>query len=428
MNPLIDRFLDDSLSESESAALTAWLKADPNHLRAFVEANVRDHHLRDAVRHSAQLRLVEKSPAAQAPRLKILRPAFWWAAAAMLAITIGAMMWRPGVLVEVVSSDQPGWQAGGHVRLRQAKLAAGSVQLRLTNGVLLNLTGPVSGVLESDMRFRLFSGRISADVGARGKNFTVLTDAGEVVDLGTRFGVEAERGGESRVAVFSGQVKVRSNAAGDFTTLSEGEAARFTALAGLRRWPQVAMAVDAAGLVSVPADSVLASVHDNLGDEQLHPFYGVVQGGLRSGAWAFTDKPNPRWALGETLPTWLEGADLVRTYHQFRVQKNYELTLTLRAPAAVFVLIDQRQPPPPWLVERFQQTGTHLRVGPWMQGMAGAEGAEIDGDGRPFLRFAVWRADAAAGDFVLGPSHAGKTRSVPFPLMYGVAVKALDQP
>jgi hypothetical protein len=293
--------------------------------------------------------------------------------------------------------------------------------------VLLDVSGPAAMCFEDAMRLRLLRGRLNADVGERGKGFTVLTDAGEVVDLGTRFGVEAGADGESRVAVFSGEVKVRSGAAGgEFTTLHEGEAVRFTALAGLRRWTQVALAVDATGMERAPVEGVVAAVRDNLGDEELHPFYGVVRGGLRPGALAFTDKPNPRWApgLGDSLPAWLEGADLVRTYHQFRFQRGYELTLTLREAATVFVLFDSRQEPPTWLRERFEESGARVRVGPWMPGMAGAEGIEVADDGRPYLTFAVWRAEVPAGEFTLGPAHDRKDKKLPFALMYGVAVKA----
>jgi hypothetical protein len=240
--------------------------------------------------------------------------------------------------------------------------------------------------------------------------------------------VEADAQGESRVAVFSGEVKVRTGGDGQaFTTLREGEAVRFTALAGLRRWTQVALAVDAAGLERTPADGVIESVRDNLGDEALHPFYGIVRDGMQPGALAFTDKPNPRWAPApsDVLPPDLLGADLVRTYHQFRFERDYALTVRLREAAAVFVLIDARQEAPAWLKRRFTNTGERVRVGPWMPSLAGVEGIEVGADGFPYLSFAVWRAEEPAGDVVLGPAHLGRPKDMPFPLMYGVAVKAL---
>jgi hypothetical protein len=145
---------------------------------------------------------------------------------------------------------------------------------------------------------------------------------------------------------------------------------------------------------------------------------------MRRGALAFTDKPNPRWAPGgeEVVPSWLAGADIIRTYHQFRFRRDYELTLTLRRAATVFVLIDVRQPAPSWLTERFIPTGARIAVGPWQPSMLPEEGVEIRADGLPYLKFAIWRAEAGPGVLRLGAPRDPKLNNVA--LMYGVAVKA----
>jgi FecR protein len=317
---------------------------------------------------------------------------------------------------------------GEKLPLSELELESGFLRVRLGNGVLLDLNGPLALTFESGMKMRLLHGRMSVDVGSEGEGFTVVTDAGEVVDLGTRFCVEADAKGESRVAVFTGEVQVRTGGSGrEFTKIYEGEAVRFTALTGLRRWTEVALAVDAAGLERTPTQGVIASARDNLGNDKRHPFYGIVHEGMRPGALAFTDKPNPRWApmSGDTLPTWLLGADLVRTYHQFRYKRNYTLTLTLREAAEVSVLIDTRQEPPSWLKDRFTDSGARVRVGPWMQSMAKTEGVEIDADGQPYRIFAVWRASSAAGELMLGPAQLEEQKDASIALMYGVAVKAL---
>jgi ferric-dicitrate binding protein FerR (iron transport regulator) len=41
------------------------------------------------------------------------------------------------------------------------------------------------------MRLHLSQGRVDVDVGEEGVGFTVVTPVGEVVDLGTRFAVNA---------------------------------------------------------------------------------------------------------------------------------------------------------------------------------------------------------------------------------------------
>jgi anti-sigma factor RsiW len=430
------RFQDGALSQEEIAALEQELTADAENRALFIATQLRSMALHERFRRRAFQVVPPKSDVARNRNKPLwLKPA-WLALAACLVVLAGLAVFfeirRDGFAMQVVEANDARLQGreellsvGEELQKGELVLESGFLRLRLSSGVLLDLNAPLRATMESRMRLRLIQGRLSADVGKHGKGFTVATDAGEVVDLGTRFGVEADAAGESRVAVFSGQVKVRP-ASGEFTTINEGEAVRFTALAGLKRWTEVALAANAAGLERVPAEGVIAALRDNLGDDTLHPFYGVVRAGMQPGALAFTDKPNPRWAPGpeDSLPAWLRGADLVRTYHQFRLQRAYELTLTLREASAVFVLIDTRQAAPDWLNARFTDTGARVRVGPWMRGMAGAEDIEVDSDGLPYLSFAVWRADAPAGEFALGPAHVRKDKALPFALMYGVAVKA----
>lgn len=103
-------------------------------------------------------------------------------------------------------------------------------------------------------------------------------------------------------------------------------------------------------------------------------------------------------------------------------RRDYELTLSLRQAATVFILIDVRQPVPTWLSDRFRPTGERIVVGPWMPGLLVEEGVEVRADGLPYLSFSVWRADAGPGILRLGPPRNPSLNDVA--LMYGVAVKA----
>ena len=429
LDALIEDCLEGRLSEADAARLSAALQESPEaRTRYWESASI--HGLLEQTMQQASLRVITGQASPRPTRWFQWRPL---AAAAALVLLAGLAVWfvvhpaERAVAVEILASDGASrFVAGQKVKLRSLMLESGSVRFRLNSGVVCDAAGPAEIELINAMRLRLVAGRLSADVGERGKGFTVITDAGEVVDLGTRFGVEAERGGESRVAVFSGKVKVRAGAAQEghpFTTLSEGEAVRFTKRDGMRRWPQVALAAEAAGLASQPKDGVLSDVRDNLGYDGLRPYYGVVAGGMGPGAIAFTDKPNSRWAPlpGDTLPDGLAGADLIRMYVNFRHKMSYELTLTLREAVTVFVLIDARQTPPDWLVERFTKMPPRVRVGPGTPRTKDEDGVEIGPDGRPYRWFDVWSAEAGAGEFKLGPART--VRGTTAPLMYGVAVK-----
>jgi ferric-dicitrate binding protein FerR (iron transport regulator) len=438
---LLEGWLDGSLSETDEKQLQVWLLAEPEHMRRFVEANARDQLLREVARLEFTAEEVrEKAMPLRLANRFYLRSATWAAAiAASIAVTL-FLFWpnQPsGVNVEIVfatnlrfSDATVSLKRGDRRTLKHFRLESGSLEMLFPSGVLVEFVAPAEAELESDMRLRLLEGRISADVGQRGKGFTVVTDAGEIIDLGTRFGVEADSSGESRVAVFSGAVEFHprdSAAAGKFVTLTEGEALRFSARAGLHRWQQVALEADRAGLSGAANFGVVREVRDNLGEGELRPFYGVVHGGLRAGALAFTDKPNPVWRAipGEEFPSWLEGADLVRTYYHFRNVKDYELTLTLSEPADVFVLVSTGETPG-WLRDRFELTGTQLRAGPWHPGIASHPAAVVEPDGT-FVHFAVWKCAAGAGELKLGPPRENKSRGVQS-LMYGLAVKAKSSP
>tara|TARA_R110002049_G_scaffold4601_5_gene32220 strand:+ start:309822 stop:311153 length:1332 start_codon:yes stop_codon:yes gene_type:complete len=382
--------------------------------------------------------LLEKSLAIQPAKWQF--PSAWIACAAAVLMLVGfsaASWWMPqeserGVRVTVLSVNQAKVEgagelvAGTELSLSQVRLTSGHLRLGLSSDVRLELVGPLEGQFVNDMRFHLRAGLINAEVGERGKGFTVESDAGEIIDRGTSFGMQVDRSGESRVAVFSGTVEVhprKSNRGDGPIVLTEGLAARFSAQAGLRRWREISLAARAAGLAANNYAGIIESVHDNLGNDELQPFYGVVQNGMSPGALAFTDKPNPSWAPrpGDKVPDELLDADLIRTYHQFRRRLDYELTVNLRDHAAVYVLIKSQDRLPDWLSEKFTNTGKTIVAGPFQQSIAHWPEAILGLDGLPYFEFSVWKASVAAGEFTLGSPRATDLNKSH--LMYGIAVQ-----
>ena len=434
---LIAGWLDGDLEPVEQERLESWLREAPENLERLVEASIRDQQLREAVQVFENRASAEKAPVVRPSRRRFL-PAL--AAAAIVVLGLAGALWfsgsrsDSGAIAEVMAAEnvrltnrEEALSVGSSFATGPIVLEAGRLELQLASGVHLEMTGPLEGELIDAMHLRLKSGRLNANVGERGKGFTVYTDAGDVIDLGTEFGIEADPDGESRVAVFTGKVEVRPrhrNETRDPETilLTEGQAARFSALAGLRRWDHVALAAQAAGISSKSPTGVVTKVHDNLGNEELNPFYGVVDGGMKDGALAFTDKPNPRWhaAVDSTFPEWLEGADQIRTYHQFRSRHYYRLHLEIAEPAVVYVFQDSRFEAPKWLRNQFTSTGTQLRVGPWNPAMANEPGVVMEKDG-PYLTADVWKREVPAGEVILGPPRDREDEDSA--AMYGLAVK-----
>jgi hypothetical protein len=88
-------------------------------------------------------------------------------------------------------------------------------------------------------------------------------------------------------------------------------------------------------------------------------------------------------------------------------------------------MFDSRATPPEWLRRDFQDTGLHLRSGPWGKAANEIRNVEPDADGERYLLHSVWRRNVPTADTVkLGPPGIPGER-YPY-AMYGIAVKALE--
>ncbi len=85
-------------------------------------------------------------------------------------------------------------------------------ELVFVNGVRVALEGPIDGKLVSPDLMMLANGRIGVHVPPGAEGFTVDTPAGQVVDFGTRFGIDIA-GSKMRAEVFEGRIDV--NVAGE---------------------------------------------------------------------------------------------------------------------------------------------------------------------------------------------------------------------
>ncbi len=104
--------------------------------------------------------------------------------------------------------------AGGGVLVGQRyELASGWAKIELTRGTALAIQGPAVWRIEAEGRLQLELGRLLAHVPPAAIGFTVATPAGEVVDLGTEFGVVVDRG-RTEVHVIRGKVEVKPSCAG----------------------------------------------------------------------------------------------------------------------------------------------------------------------------------------------------------------------
>jgi hypothetical protein len=339
---------------------------------------------------------------------------------------------RRGVEIEVVQTSgavSGEWVAGHKARLNHVALIRGSVLMRLSSGVLLDVAAPVEMRLLDPMHVQVLSGRVTADVGADGKGFVIETPQARVVDLGTRFGVDASDAVQTSVLVFQGQVEVYEKGASErVALLNAGEglrldnhrrASRIVSVSGsdgANGWTANAAAAPRA-LISAVRDSMAASDEAAKKWPSLRNFYRIVPGGLREGALAFSDEAD-EWS---DVPTGLVGADQVRTFAVDGFNYFMKLTIEVSQPVELFVFVDQRNPVPEWVRAEFTSTGETITLNfkpPQGQGRVAKR-----------LPYSVWkRIVRTPGEVTFGapyPNPPADKKSFNPNRMFGVAAKAL---
>jgi len=139
---------------------------------------------------------------------------------ATLTNTSGAE-WEPGF--ELVDLGSP-------IDANRLRLRSGSVELLMASTTSVTLLGQSDVEMLGPNRCRLHRGRIFANVPAAAAGFAVETPTHTVVDLGTRFLVEVNAEGHTRVDVLEGRVDVHANGApsADAIAITADQAYRFS--------------------------------------------------------------------------------------------------------------------------------------------------------------------------------------------------------
>lgn len=162
----------------------------------------------------------------------IWRVPFWLKAAAAFAIAGAVMLaWLissyhvPGQVssgfARIVtqagaefSGGWPGGKVGSSTLGREAlTLTQGTIMVETEREVTLVIEAPAEFRFESAQRLALKRGKAMASVPAHAKGFTIVTPSGEVVDLGTQFGVDVPEKGAPEVHVFKGEVLAQAGGA-----------------------------------------------------------------------------------------------------------------------------------------------------------------------------------------------------------------------
>lgn len=110
----------------------------------------------------------------------------------------------------VWQNDQ--WRVNSRAELvanERISIDSGLLVMQFESGATVALRGPASAMPNSVNSMTLVEGELTARVPESAKNFTVITQSGEIVDLGTEFAVSASRSGVVETHVFEGEVIAR---------------------------------------------------------------------------------------------------------------------------------------------------------------------------------------------------------------------------
>jgi hypothetical protein len=94
------------------------------------------------------------------------------------------------------------------------RLESGFAELRFNSGARVVLQGPVWLTPTAENAGQLHQGKLTARVPVPAQGFTIDTPTGQVVDLGTEFGLHVLPSGETVVSVFFGKVEARPSTPG----------------------------------------------------------------------------------------------------------------------------------------------------------------------------------------------------------------------
>ncbi|WOO40880.1 LamG-like jellyroll fold domain-containing protein [Rubellicoccus peritrichatus] len=240
---LAERLKEDALTESEQAELQDIIRNQPEARKYLVELLYLSVELRDVVSHWTDQDFNIKS--------NVIYGWFTKSAIAGLAAVIALtfFLWRPwggepsspvsvadGIMTEeqldaegvAVVSRLSGvhWGEGTTLSIPRVEngsplgagvmeILKGLVQIDFYSGATVIIEGPAKMVIESADQGRLIYGNLWAHVPPPARGFKILTEAFDVVDLGTEIGVSVNRDGEGEVHVLDGEVEVFSNVDGE---------------------------------------------------------------------------------------------------------------------------------------------------------------------------------------------------------------------
>lgn len=240
---------------------------------------------------------------------------------------------------------------------------SGVVDLFLSNGVELLVEGPADVQFVSLRKVLARQGKLAARVGPEAIGFLIETPHAHVIDRGTSFGLSIDAHHRTSVVVYEGKVDLdvlggqnqprrrlvtgeglSVDGRGKLSRITTDQSAEFLELPQMR--PSSALQA-----------RVITSVSDNMRSLETTKYYRVIPGGFQEDCRAYVDRPFEWNGLDERgVPPFLLGGDYVMTFNDDKITTEIQIAVSISQPSHLYVMIDDRVPPPEWLKRDFVDT------------------------------------------------------------------------
>ncbi|RCS54077.1 hypothetical protein DTL42_02695 [Bremerella cremea] len=318
----------------------------------------------------------------------------------------------PAVLISGIPGES---EARAYFGQEIINLPKGIYQGVTSSGVKVELAGPVRIRINKPMSWRLFYGKVVADVPPTSHGFTVNTHNASVVDLGTKFGVAVDANNFTEVVVYQGSVELRTGST--LQRMVQGDA--FEVPIGGKL---VKIAANNVATFLKPGEippSVISEVRSNSPHNEKP--YQIVRGGFREGALAYVDRVHQWSGISDSLPSSLIDLDYVQMVGDWKYNAKWqkrsdlELTVVFNRPTVAYLLVDERLPTPSWLTQHFSDTGISVGMDKGShqdsRSLANYKLSQEEGPGKSIdVILRVWKAVLPeGGDLTIGPIGSRST-------------------
>ena len=219
---LVQGYLQGTIGAGEMERLNALLLSDEGARREFAEMLNLDSGLGAMASGWKEEGEPEGRNELSGRRVRVLM-----AVAAGVAVMVGGGWgWRGGGAFAEVVKDAGVEELSVGARLGGERyvLRMGTLELVTARGARVVIEAPAEFRFETAQRLHMGRGRLSAEVPAGAKGFTVVTPSGDAVDLGTKFGVDVPGSGAAEIHVFAGEVVAKASGEGKGKSLRGGDA------------------------------------------------------------------------------------------------------------------------------------------------------------------------------------------------------------